>query len=117
MIPNINKATQLPYRSSICDPGNRWPRVWEGIFGIRDLIEIQRGTPKNATFCERDTGFDHFQGAELAKFLARDAVLRKENVLFGIGMTLEVRDAGMSLKNERKCGIRTPLPDLVTRVW
>ena len=46
----------------------------------------------------RDTGFDHFQEAELTKFLARDAVLRKENVLFGIEMTLEVRDAGLSLK-------------------
>ena len=110
MIPGINKATRLPYRSSICDPGNRWPRVWKGIFGIRDLIEIQRGTPKKATFFERDTEFDHFQEAELAKFLARDAVLRKENVLFGIEMTLEVRDAGWSLKNERECGIRTPLP-------
>ena len=82
MIPGINKATRLPYRSSICDPGNRWPRVWKGIFGIRDLIEIQRGTPKKATFFERDTEFDHFQEAELAKFLARDAVLGKENLIW-----------------------------------
>ena len=111
MIPSINKAKRLPYRSSICDPGNRWPRVSKGIFGIRELIEIQWGTPKNATFFELDTGFDHFQEAELTKFLARDAVLRKENVLFGIEMTLEVQDAGLSLKNERECGIRIPLPD------
>ena len=47
----------------------------------------------------------------MTKFLARDAVLRKENVLFGIEMTLEVQDAGLSLKNERECGIRIPLPD------
>ena len=53
----------------------------------------------------------------MTKFSARDAVLRKENDLFGIEMTPEVRDAGLSLKNERECGIRTPLPDLVSRVW
>ena len=53
----------------------------------------------------------------MAKFLARDAVMGKENVLFGIEMTLEVRGAGLSLRNERECGIRTPLPDLVSRDW
>ena len=82
MIPGINKAKRLPYRSSICDPGNRWPRVWKGIFGIRDLIEIQWGIRKNLNIFWRDTGFDHFQEAELAKFLARDAVLGKENVIW-----------------------------------
>ena len=49
----------------------------------------------------------------MTKFLARDAVLRKENVLFGIEMTPEVRDAGLSLKNERECGIRTPFQTLL----
>ena len=28
-------------------------------------------------------------------------------------MTLEVPYAGLSLKNERECEVRTPLPDLV----
>ena len=32
-------------------------------------------------------------------------------------MTLEVWDAELSLKNDRECGIRTPLPDLISRVW
>ena len=112
MIPSINKAKLLPHRSSIRDPGNCWPRVWKGIFGIRELIEIQWGTPKNATFFEPDTGFDHFQEAELAKFLARDAVLRKENVLFGIEMTPEVRDAGLSLK--KWAGMRDQDPPFQT---
>ena len=98
MIPGVNKETRLLYKLSICDPDNSWSRVWKGIFGIRDLIEIQCGIGKNATFfdCKRD--LTATQEAEFAKFLARDAVLGKKT-LFGTQMTLEVRDAGLDQPN------------------
>ena len=102
MIPGVNKETKLLYKLSIYDPDNRWSRVWKGIFGIWDLIEIQCGIGKNATFfdCKRDLT------------ATQDAVLGKKT-LVGIEMTLEVRDAGLSLKNERECGIRTPFQTLL----
>ena len=98
MIPGVNKETRLLYKLSIWDPDNSWSRVWKGIFGIRDLIEIQCGIGKNATFfdCKRD--LTATQEAEFAKFLARDAVLGKKT-LFGTQMTLEVRDAGLDQPN------------------
>ena len=116
MIPGVNKETRLLYKLSICDPDSRWSRVSKGIFGIQDLIEIHCGIGKDATFFDGKRDLTATQEEEFAKFLARDAVLGKKT-LFGIEMTLEVQDAGLSLKNERECGIRTPLPDLVSRVW
>ena len=110
MIPGVNKETRLLYKLSIWDPDNSWSRVWKGIFGIRDLIEIQCGIGRNATCFDGKQELTATQDVEFAKFVARDTVLGNKT-LFGIEMTLEARDAGLSLKNERECGIRTPLPD------
>ena len=43
MIPSVNKETPLLSKLSVCDPDNRWSRIWKGIFGIRDLIKYSAG--------------------------------------------------------------------------
>ena len=49
----------------------------------------------------------------MAKFLVRDAVMGKENVLFGIEITPEVRDAGLSLKMSGNAGSGPPFQTLL----
>ena len=82
----------------------------EGYFRDPGFDQIQCGIGRNATCFDGKQELTATQDVEFAKFLARDAVLRNKT-LFGIEMTLEARDAGLSLRNERECGIRIPLPD------
>ena len=64
----------------------------KGIFGIRDLAEIQCGIRENEKILDGIWHLTTFREAGLAKILARDAVLGKKRV-FGVGMT-EVLVAG-----------------------
>ena len=89
--------------------------VWKGIFGIRDLTEIQSGIKEDAKFFDGIRDLTATREARLANVVVRDAVLgkkRKENVIRDIDD--KSSGCGIVLKKERKCGIRTPFQTLIT---
>ena len=72
------------------------------------MIEIQCVIGKNATCFDGKRELTATQEEEFAKFLARDTVLGNKT-LFGIEMTLEARDTGLSLKMSENVGSGPPI--------